>query len=119
MFKLYVIPTREDQLAFDKGKKPGNVLTREFATDEECGEYKNGLEAVYDLAEYSIEDESPTSLTISFDDDEAREYNFDSEAEKDAYKTGLEDGEGFETPLLLNSNDDPEEYARLDVMMSA
>lgn len=119
MFELYIILTREDQIAFDNGKKPKNVLVRKFETQGERDEYKNGQEAVYDLTEYSIEDETPTSLTISFDENEAQELDFSSEAEKDAYKQGLEDGDGFASPIILNKDEDPEEYARLDVMMSA
>jgi hypothetical protein len=119
MFQLYVIPTGEDQAAFESGKKPENVLNREFATSEECGEYKNGLEAVFDLAEYSIEDETPTSLTILFDESDEQTYDFDSEEEKDAYKRGLEDGDGFKSPLIIDKDDDPEKFASLELLLRA
>ena len=119
MFQLYVIPTGEDQLAFDAGKKPRNVIKREFATAEERDEYKNGIEDVNDLAEHSIEDETPTSLTIVFDGSDEDTYDFDSEAEKEAYKQGLDDGDGFKSPLVLDGDEDPEEFARLDVMLKA
>jgi hypothetical protein len=119
MFEVYVLPSGEDQVAFDAGKKPGNVLKRKFTTSEERDEYRQGIEAVYDLAEHSIEDETPTSLTISFDGGEEETYDFDSEEEKGAYKKGLEDGDGFKSPLVLDKDDDPEEFARLDILLKA
>jgi hypothetical protein len=119
MFKLYVIPTGEDQAAFESGKKPDNVLKREFSTPEERDEYTNGIQAVYDLTEYSIEDETPTSLTIVFDDSDEQTYDFDSEDEKDAYKKGLEDGDGFKSPLVIDKDEDPERFASLDLMLKA
>jgi hypothetical protein len=119
MFQVYVIPTGEDQAAFESGRKPQNVLTREFATSEERGEYRNGVGAVYDLAEYSIEGETTTSLTILFDESDEQTYDFNSEQEKEAYKRGLEDGDGFKSPLLIDKDDDPEEFASLELMLKA
>lgn len=117
MFEIYVIPAGEDQVAFEEGKKPAIVFKHEFATEIEREEYINGLEAVYDLAEYSIEDETPTTLTVIFDDADTEEFEFEAEAEKEAFKLGMDDGEGFREPLVISPDEDREDFSRLSELL--
>jgi hypothetical protein len=122
MFKLYVIPTREDQMAFESGNKPHIVFNHEFATQAERDEYGNGLEAVYDLLEHTIVHETATTLAVLFGDDDedgGERYTFSTEAEKNAYKAGLSDGDGFVSPQVIERKKDPDEFARLEALLAA
>jgi len=42
-YRVFVLPTQRDVEAFKDGRGPDNLLEREFATAEDCYEYKVGL----------------------------------------------------------------------------
>jgi hypothetical protein len=105
MFVLYVLPAGEDQGRFANSLKPLNTFRKAFVTKAEETAYLKGLHSVSDLTGYSIERESATTLSVEFDGEDAVLLEFDSETEKQAYKDGMDDGDGFVSPEVIGDDD--------------
>lgn len=117
MIYLYVLPAVEDQQRFLAGIRPLNTFKREYPTHDLVEQYCLGLESLSDIAEYTILDETATTLTIEFDGQPSTfAHTFDSEAEKNAYLDGLRDGDGFYSARAVVSTYEPGEFARIDAM---
>lgn len=104
MRQVIVLPAIEDQMAVDDGQRPENHFLREFATKEEAQNYIDGVGAMYDLVEYEIRKEGPLSLDLKIGS-ERTHVDFATTAEKDAYKQGLEDGDGFRAAKTIDQDD--------------
>ena len=117
MAKLYVLPTREDQLAFEAGMKPRNCVVREFDGPEVARAYHIGLAA----REANVIRESYLEMTLVFsrgatEDEEV--FNFNSVAEKGAFRQGMEDGEG-RTSLSIVHDEDSAQFQALEAMYAS
>lgn len=104
MPKIIVFPTSEDQAAFRAGKPPENHFEHGFETDAEASAYVDGLEAVGDLVEHEILEETELTLEVDIDGDVVS-ASFASVAEKQAYAMGLDDGDGFVAPQAIRETD--------------
>ena len=115
MPKVIVLPTGEDHADFKTGRRPNNHLERSFATDAEAKSYEDGIGAVNDLVEYAILKDKGFGLTVKIAG-ESIDIVFDSVAEKDAYKQGLEDGDGFNSPRVLLEGS--EEFSSAEALLA-
>lgn len=104
MKQVIVLPAIEDQMAVDDGQRPENHFLREFATDGEVENYVDGVGAMYDLVEYEIRKEASLSLDVKIGS-EKHHLTFTTEAEKNAYKQGLDDGDGFRAAKAITASD--------------
>jgi len=102
--KVLVIPAIDDQMEVDAGRRPENHFLREFQTAEEASHYCDGVGAVYDLVEYEIRKETPLTLDLRIGGEKSH-LKFKTTAERDAYKQGLEDGDGFRAPRVITQDD--------------
>lgn len=102
MPKIIVLPATQDQAAFAAGRKPANCFVRCFGTKEEAVSYREGVLAVSNQAEYEILDESASlrCMMLDIDGDEVQ-VSFKSVLEMEAYKLGLKDGKGFDSPRFF------------------
>lgn len=117
MLSVIVIPTAEEQVKMINGQEPdvSNIFSREFATDEEMQSYIEGLEGLPDCMEYEVVTDEGLTVVVSFDGDE-KSITFPNEAEKKAYFSGLEDADGWMSPMKLEEGD--QGYEELQALMS-
>lgn len=114
---VFVLPAQEDIAAFQAGKKPNNLLVRQFANEAELSAYKQGLESIEDECD-EIDGLSVVGCTVSFtretdenDDADITEFVFATTAEAIACREGVSDAEGMHAPLVVEPDDTG--YARL------
>lgn len=108
MVRLYVLPSRGDHLALEAGERPRNCLMREFDSPEIAMSYQVGLRAGGGDGSNVVR-ESYLQMTVVFggpDDERPRAgtFNFDSVGQKDAFRQGLEDGDGFADPAVYGAD---------------
>jgi hypothetical protein len=118
MPSVIVVPTAEEQAKIANGQEPdvSNIFSREFDTEAELQSYIEGLEGLPDCMEYEVIKDKGLTVVLSFDGDETS-ITFSNEAEKKAYFSGLEDADGWVSPMKLEEDD--EGYAELTVLMSS
>lgn len=104
MPRVIVLPSQEDQLEFENGEKPNNHYDHTFETTKELDRYVEGMEALDDLVEYEIVHEKELKLTVKLDRERIKR-SFKTVAEKDAFKLGLEDGDGWKRPQIIREDD--------------
>ncbi len=104
MAKVIVLPTKEGQSTYNEGRIPDDVYLREFATEDEADAYVVGIESVEGLVEYDISEEGNRSLRLVIADD-ATDLAFTTVAEKEAFKLGLEDGDGYDCPEIFREGE--------------
>lgn len=104
MVKIIVLPTEEGQSTFNEGRIPEDVFLCEFATNDEAHAYVAGIESMEGLVEYDILDEDNQSLRVLIADN-AIDLAFASVAEKEAFKLGLEDGDGYSCPGIYREGE--------------
>lgn len=113
--RIFVLPTQYDIIDFRLGQRPANLLVRDFESMAEARAYQDGVDATGD--EYDrIENLEVLGSTVIFtrctndpDTDPVAnkaEAKFSTPAEAAAYCRGIEDGEGFAAPLLIDDTDD-------------
>lgn len=116
MVKLYVLPTPEDQLAFAAGQQPRNCFMREFDSEEVARSYLKGLRAG---GESNVVRESYLEMVVVFGVSENEEvFHFGSLPEKDAFRQGLEDGEGLAAEPVVHDAKS-ESFAALEAMFAS
>ncbi|MGE5469773.1 MAG: hypothetical protein ACM3X0_03130 [Bacteroidota bacterium] len=113
--RIFVLPTQYDIIDFRQGRRPENILVRDFAGAIELQAYENGIDAILDQYD-RIEDLAVSGLKVVYtrrsEDPEAEavahavEIEFATPAELAAYCKGLEDAEGYAAPLLVDDADD-------------
>lgn len=118
MPSVIVVPTAEEQVKVANGLEPdvSNIFSREFSTVEELQAYIEGLEGLPDGMEYEVIEDKGLSVLMSFDGDE-KSIKFSSDAERKAYFSGLEDADGWISPMKIEESD--EGYEELKTLMSA
>jgi hypothetical protein len=111
--RIFLLPTQYDIIDFRQGKRPENILVRDFPTRPEVLAYEEGIAAIGD--EYDRIDELRTSgavvcYTRRSEDPEIDSpvhgvaVTFNTPAEALAYCKGLEDAEGFAAPLVVDDS---------------
>ncbi len=118
--RVFVLPTQYDIIDFRFGRRPENILVRDFADAKALAAYQEGLDAIGDPYErvealsregqtvhYTLRKEDPESETVV----RTAEASFASPGEADAYCQGLSDAEGYAAPLLVDDTD--ERHAQL------
>lgn len=110
--KVLILPTQEDIVNFENGKKPGNVLEREFYSEVELAAYKNGIDVIEDEFD-EIDGLNVVGSIVSFtrptdesNDADIQEIVFGTHAEAEAYRQGIDDSEGFRSPMLIEQSDE-------------
>jgi hypothetical protein len=118
MPSVIVIPTAEEQVKIANGQEPdvSNIFSREFATGEELQSYIEGLEGLPDCMEYEVVADKGLIVVVNFDGDE-KSIAFTNEAEKKAYFSGLEDADGWMSPMKLEESD--QGFEDLKTLLSA
>jgi len=106
MMDIYVLQASDDKGRFSEGKVPSKIILKSFATDYEVDAYLGGLASVV-FVSHNIIGEEPAMLSVEFDQEYAVDYHFNSTGEKDAYKAGLRDGDGYQSPLVITENNEP------------
>ena len=109
---VFVLPAQEDITSFHAGKSPTNLLVRHFANEAELDAYKNGMECLEDQFD-EIDELNVVGNKVSFirptddedDDADVTELVFSSPAEAQACREGIEDAEGMQAPLIVESDD--------------
>lgn len=101
--RVYVLPTREDQMEAESGRPPANWMTREWATEKEAQAYRDGLHQLPDLAQFKILSEDGRAIIYEVDGDR-REASFATANEKEAFLAGLSDADGFVSPEAYGEN---------------
>jgi len=117
MPSVIVIPTAEEQVKIASGQEPdvSNIFSREFDTVEELQSYIEGLEGLPDCMEYDIVRDHGLTIEVSFDGGE-KSITFPNEAEKKAYVSGLQDADGWVSPMKLEEGD--QGYEDLKTLLS-
>jgi hypothetical protein len=115
MMDIYVLQASDDKGRFLEGKVPAKILLKTFGTDYEAEAYLLGLAMVAEMVSHHIVGEEPTLVSVEFDQEVAVDYRFDSVGEKDAYKAGLADGDGYRAPLVITENNEPD-FTRIEML---
>ncbi|NTF17364.1 hypothetical protein G6L37_02910 [Agrobacterium rubi] len=120
MLSVIVVPTGEEQAKIQRGFDPdvSNIFSRDFSSSSELESYIDGLESLGDLVEWEIVSETPKSVTVEIDGDEVQS-TFENEIDKKAYLSGLEDGDGWMSPLVVREDEDPDLFQRLSGLINA
>lgn len=122
MPKIFVLPTQEDVATFQSGKKPENVLVREFNTEAELGAYKQGVDVIEDEFD-ELDGLNVVGAKVCFtrptdenEDADIEEMIFSTCAEAEACRQGIDDSEGFKSPMVIEESDD--EFSVLAALMA-
>lgn len=109
-FVVLVLPAQEDIATFQRGQKPLNILTAAFSTSEEVEAYRDGfevLEGECDEIEGLVIVGSEVTYSLSVDDVVTTEtLQCSTPAEANAFAKGVEDSEGFRSPMILTAGDE-------------
>jgi hypothetical protein len=102
---VFVLPTQEDVLAVAEGRNPDDMFWRVFETARELTAYKAGIDAIEDE-----NDELASLVRLGRNVFLGRggivqPHELESEAVAEAFRQGVEDAEGVETPLLIGRED--------------
>jgi hypothetical protein len=117
--QVLVLPAQEDIATFKQGRKPLNILLREFDSSLEVDAYHDGHDAIEDL-HIAVEELIVVGSKVTYnlvdseaDGDEStpHEVSYATPAQAEAFRLGLEDAEGFVSCLVLTEDDD--EFYRL------
>lgn len=111
--RIFVLPTQYDIIDFRQGRRPENILMRDFPTRPELLAYEEGIAAIGD--EYDRIDELGTNGAVVCYKRRSEDPEIDSPvhgvavtfttpAEALAYCKGLEDAEGFAAPLIVDDS---------------
>jgi hypothetical protein len=122
-FQVLVLLTQEDIAIFRAGKKPLNILDSSFATQAELEAYVSAFD-VYDDAEVGVDKVVVVGSKVTFDVIEGgftdhHGQEFDTPAEAQAFRQGLEDAEGYEAPMVLTQDQDAFEQLKAMVEESS
>jgi hypothetical protein len=103
---VFVLPTQEDVASMNAGKRPGNVLWREFDTAAELKAYADGIDAIED--EFDTPDEISVKgrSVVLVRDGAVMTVQLDDAASAVAFRQGAEDSEGFRSPRVVGRDDD-------------
>ncbi len=110
-----VLRSQYDIIDFRAGRRPENILLRDFASAAELSAYEDGIYAIndaYDRIENLEIRDGKVSYTRHSEDPELdptqtrEEAEFATMAEAKAYGLGLGDAEGFAAPLLIDDTDE-------------
>lgn len=120
--KLYVLPTPQDQSTFRRGEKPARCVVRELPSAAAAESYETGLNSVARLGNGAPADvvvEGPLVMEVCFEPeaDSPVKFTFQNTLQKDAFRQGLEDGEGADAPLIFTERD--AEFRLLETMYAA
>lgn len=118
MPSVIVVPTGEEQLKITNGQEPdiSNIFSREFSTPEELQSYIEGLEGLPDGMGYEVVKDGGLTVVMRFGGDETS-ITFSNEAKKKAYFSGLEDADGWMSPMKIEESD--EGFGALHTLLSA
>lgn len=115
MVKLYVLQAGEEQTAFRRGVLPKNCFARDFDTPVIAQSYLKGLRSG---REGNVIRESHLEMAVVFSGSEDEKlFRFDSVAEKNAFRQGLEDGEIFMESVVYD--EDSEHFQALEAMYAS
>ncbi len=122
--KIFVLQEQTDQGAFRSGEIPENYIAREFSTDKELALYTAALRAASGLCDHRINEMTDAKVVINRSwskwggKGKNWTFEFQTEPEKQAVLSGLEDGDGCVEPLVLRRNDGYEvDYETLAFMI--
>lgn len=124
--RLFVLPTQYDIIDFRQGRRPENILVRDFAGQPEALAYEDGIDAISDQYDrirdlavdggkvvYNRCSEDPESETVVRQETAA----FATAGEAAAYCQGMADAEGLAAPLLIDDSD--ERFGQLQAWVAA
>ena len=113
--RIFVLPTQYDIIDFRQGRRPENIIVRDFDSAAEVQAYEDGINAIddqYDRIQdlkvigskviHSHRSEDPDADSVT----RKAEKEFATAAEAAAYSKGLDDAEGCAAPLLIDADDD-------------
>ncbi|HBO6962534.1 TPA: hypothetical protein L4936_001140 [Pseudomonas aeruginosa] len=112
--QVLVLPAQEDIATFQQGRKPLNILLREFENSLEVDAYRDGHDAIEDL-HIAVEELVVVGSKVTYnlvdsesDGDEStpHEVTYSTPAQAEAFRLGIEDAEGFVSCLVLTEDDD-------------
>lgn len=111
--RIFILPTQYDIIDFRLGNRPENILVRDFKTGAELQAYRDGIDAIGD-ADDSIENLDVTGSKVTYtrrpEDPDAvadlAEVEFETAAEAQAFRKGINDAEGCVAPLIIDDTDD-------------
>jgi hypothetical protein len=106
MTSIIFLPDQSDVGHFLANREPENVALFNFESEAEVTAFWTARNLAEKCSEHDIEDESDLYVEITLDGGEEQEFTFGTEAEKDAFKLGLELTTEFQTGMVLNPTDD-------------
>lgn len=118
--RVCILPTQYDIIDFRQGRRPENILVREFASAAEVQAYEDGIDAIddqYDRLEEIRVVGSKVIHSHRSEDPEIEgllrvaEQAFATPAEAAAFCLGIADADGYAAPLLVDDTD--ERFAQL------
>jgi hypothetical protein len=102
---VFLLPTQEDIAEMEAGRYPANVLLREFDTAQELVAYAEGVGAIEDENDELEEMERQGKAVLIGRNGSVERYDFGTEAQAEAFRRGVDDAEGFRSPLLIGRDD--------------
>lgn len=123
--RIFILPTQYDIIDFRFGRRPENILVRDFATASELQAYEAGVDAIDDeyirirelrmigpKVTYTRHSEDPEIEAVVT----TVEREFKTPAEATTYCQGLNDTEGLAAPLMIDDTD--ERFTQLEAWVA-
>lgn len=122
MPRIHVLPSQKDIYKFRTGCRPENVLTYDFGTQAEVDAYTQGISVIEDAFD-ELDGLNVVGAKVTFtrptdeeSDADIQELVFATVAEAEACRQGIDDSEGFSSPLVIEA--DTDEFAALEALIN-
>lgn len=104
--RVLVLLTVADQASFMAGRKPNNIIEHAFESLAQVNAYRDGIDAIADESDEVGEILVVESSVLYEIDGQREEVTFSTTDQASAFQQGLEDAEGFASPLIVTEDDD-------------